>query len=135
MWLTVSVSVKGSSADRSSGFSMFLRKCSLRLLYALLESESVLAHVDVSRLLNRRNACSYCIVNHALVLKPPESLAFQHIDRSPITQGLFTPPSFIAFLRSDRLVLWARVAFHRVLVPHQLPISTIGAQLLTLFLG
>lgn len=68
MWLTVSVSVKGSSADRSSGFSNFLRKCSLRERYALLESESVLAHVDLSRLLNRRNACNHLIVNHALVL-------------------------------------------------------------------
>lgn len=69
MRLTVSVSVNGSSADRSSGLSMFLRKCSLRDIYPLLESESVLAHVDFSRLLNRRNACSRCIVNHALVPK------------------------------------------------------------------
>ena len=45
---------------------MFLRKCSLRERYALLESESVLAHVDFSRLLNRRNACSHGIVNYAL---------------------------------------------------------------------
>ena len=63
--LTVSVSVKGSSAERSSGFSIYLRKCSLREMYALLESESVLAHVDFSRLLNTRNACRGSIVNDA----------------------------------------------------------------------
>lgn len=47
---------------------MFLRKCSLKERYALLESESVLAHVDVSRLLNKRKACIHRIVSHALVL-------------------------------------------------------------------
>ena len=44
--LTVSVSVNGSSADRSSGFSMFLRKYSFKEVYALLESDNVFVHAD-----------------------------------------------------------------------------------------
>ena len=47
---------------------MILRKCSLSELYALLESERVLAHVEVSGLLNKRNACKHGIVSQAPVL-------------------------------------------------------------------
>lgn len=48
---------------------MDLRKCSLRERYAPLESESVLAQADLSRLLNRRNACGHHVVNYALICK------------------------------------------------------------------
>ena len=65
------------------------------------------------------------------------SLAFQHIDRSPTTQGLLLePPFFIAVLRSDKLALWATVASHRVLALFQHSISlNVGAQLPTLSPG
>lgn len=53
---------------------MFLRKWSLKELYALLESESVLAHVDFSRSLNRRNACHCPVVNNVLLGEPYEVL-------------------------------------------------------------
>lgn len=113
---------------------MFLRKCSLRETYALLESESVLAHVGFSRLLNKRKACNQRIVSHAFVLTGPGPLAFQHIDRSPTAQGLLKPPSFIADLRSDKLALSASVVSHRVLVLRQLCVLNVGAHLPTLSL-
>lgn len=114
---------------------MFLRKCSLREIYAPLESESVLAQVDVPRLLKRRNVCNHRIVSRALILSIQDFLAFQHIDRSPTTQGEFEPPSFIAVRRSDKLALLARVSSHRVLVLYQLLVSSAQAQILTLSPG
>ena len=114
--LTDSVSPDRSSAEMSSEFSMFFRKCCFKDVYASRESLSVFFHVCVSRFWKRRNAFS----NKRQQLAPSTSLpcvsdTFQQIERKPASHGLPSVLNSTADLRSLICVKDSNVAFHLAL--------------------
>lgn len=76
---------------------MFLRKCSLSDVYALLESESVLGHVDLLGLLNTRNACKHPIVSRTLFMSVQNLLPSSILTGAQAHKDYSSPPLLSLF--------------------------------------
>jgi hypothetical protein len=110
--LTCWSSSNGSNAEpTSSGFSMYLRRCSRREVYALRESTKVRDHPVTSVLWKSKKIYQTYYFSTENRVK----LTFQHTERSPALPGLSSPSSLTDFLRASRLLACPIVTCHRAL--------------------